>query len=60
MQNVIQMKKQPTRMFNESNVVYLFLFMRTARIEVKKFSSSRATPVTVLNKHSLRGDKDGC
>lgn len=34
--------------------------MRTASIEVKKFSSLRAFPLIVLNKQRRRGDKDGC
>lgn len=34
--------------------------MRTASIEVKKFSSRRAAPVFVSNKQRRRGDKDGC
>lgn len=41
-------------------MLYLFLFKRTAKIEVKKFNSRRAVPVVVLNKQSLRGDNDGC
>lgn len=41
-------------------IFYLSLFMRTASIEVKKFSFLRAAPVFVLNKQRQRGDKDGC
>jgi len=39
---------------------YLSLLMRTARIDVKKFSSLIAVPVTVLNRHRRRGDNEGC
>lgn len=44
----------------QKSMLYLFLFKRTAKIEVKKFNSRRAVPVVVLNKQSLRGDNDGC
>ena len=43
-----------------SQILYHFLCMRTASIEVKKFNSRRAVPVTVLNKQRRRGDNDGC
>lgn len=39
---------------------YLFLFKRTARIEVRKVISRRGAPVDVLNKQRRRGDSDGC
>lgn len=41
-----------------SLVTNLFLFMRTASIEVKKLSSLRGEPFVVLNKHSLLGDRE--
>lgn len=46
--------------FSRKTMTSLFLFKRTAKIEVKKFNSRRAVPVVVLNKQSLRGDNDGC
>jgi hypothetical protein len=41
-----------------SSVTNLFLFIRTASIEVKKFNSLRGKPVVVLNKQRRRGDRE--
>jgi hypothetical protein len=40
--------------------INLFLLKQTATMDVRKLSSLRLVPLAVLNKHSQRGDNDGC